>query len=335
MSWPTASPPDRPGTAPVERSGSASGPASPPQVLARLPDPESLHPSLWRAYQLARGARRGWSSGHPALDAQLPGGGWPPGALTELMLPHWGVGELRLLAPCLAEVLRTGRLVMLFDPPARLSAWGLAQLGLEPEGLCIVQGLHGSGSPRSGPARRATAGHAAAPPGMQSAWGTEGTQSQGPGGGPRVGPAGGDAGGDGLWALEQALKSGHVGALLAWLPPRLRPERLRRLQLAAQAHDGPIFLLREWAAMERPSPAPLRLSLRAAGPDRLAVRLLKRRGPWHAQALTLALPSMLPPSMAAQLALESRGAAGPAAGSAGRGGPVAVPPGHEALRPGA
>ncbi len=45
-------------------------------------------------------------------------------------------------------------------------------------------------------------------------------------------------GSDSLWALEQALKSGHVGAVVAWLPPRLRAERLRRLQLAAHNHDG-------------------------------------------------------------------------------------------------
>jgi protein ImuA len=61
--------------------------------------PEDLHPALWRAQQLAARSRRCCASGHAALDAQLPGGGWPVGALTELLLPHPGVGELRLLAP--------------------------------------------------------------------------------------------------------------------------------------------------------------------------------------------------------------------------------------------
>jgi hypothetical protein len=65
---------------------------------------------------------------------------------------------------------------------------------------------------------------------------------------------------DVLWALEQALKSGHVGAVLAWLPARCGPS-VRRLQLAAQAHDGPAFLLRDAAAQARPSAAPLRLLL--------------------------------------------------------------------------
>ena len=75
-------------------------------------------------------------------------------------------------------------------------------------------------------------------------------------------------GADSLWALEQALKSGHVGALVAWLPPRLRAERLRRLQLAAQAHDGPAFVMRELEARHRPTAAPLRLPLRPGGGDR-------------------------------------------------------------------
>jgi protein ImuA len=100
-----------------------------------------------------------------------------------------------------------------------------------------------------------------------------------------------------FWALEQALKSGHVGAVLAWLPDRLRADALRRLQLAAQSHDGPVFLLRGIEARLRPSAAPLRLALHGAGPDALSVHLLKRRGPALAQPLRLALPPVLPPAL--------------------------------------
>ena len=91
--------------------------------------PESLHPSLWLGHQLAQHADLGIATGFPALDAQLPGGGWPRRALTELLLPHPGIGELRLLAPSLVGTQHAGRLVMLFDPPAALSATALAQLG--------------------------------------------------------------------------------------------------------------------------------------------------------------------------------------------------------------
>ncbi len=221
-----------------------------PAVFPSARAPQDLHPALWLGHQLGRTRGDGVASGFAELDAQLPGGGWPRRALTELLLPHPGIGEIRLLAPSLAAAQRDGRLVMLFDPPAQLSAWALAQLGLDVAQLLVVQ------TPQ-----RAN---------------------------PRVLP-----GGDGLWACEQALKSGYVGALLAWLPPRLRAERLRRLQLAAQAHDGAAFVMRETAAAERPSAAPLRLALRAAGPDALALRMLKRRGPPLDRPITLALPPVL------------------------------------------
>ena len=42
------------------------------------------------------------ASGFPRLDAELPGGGWPRGALTELLAEHEGIGELGLLLPALA-----------------------------------------------------------------------------------------------------------------------------------------------------------------------------------------------------------------------------------------
>lgn len=219
--------------------------------------PETLHPSLWLAHQLRRQAEHGVGSGFGALDAQLPGGGWPRRVLTELLLPHPGIGEIRLLAPSLTATQRAGRLVMLFDPPATLSAGGLARLGIDVEQLLIID------------TRATTAGAASAP------W-TDRTAV--------------DAR---LWALEQALKSGHVGAVLAWLPPRLRPERLRRLQLAAHSHDGPAFMLREMAVAGQGTAAPLRLALRPEGADVLAVRLLKRRGPPLESPLLLTLPPVL------------------------------------------
>lgn len=239
---------------------------APPRV-----DIDALHPALWRAHRLGGGAGRTLASGFAALDAQLPGGGWPRRVLTELLLAHPGVGEMRLLAPSLAATLRAGRLVMLFDPPATLSAWALAQLGLDAGQMLVVDGRC-----------------------MLAA--KEGIH-------PR--PAG-----DSLWALEQALRSGHVGALLAWLPPRLRTERLRRLQLAAQAHDGPAFMLREIAARQHPSAAPLRLALEPAGADRLALDLFKRRGPPRAALLQLSLPPVL--SAAAQRKARARATAGQA-----------------------
>ncbi len=226
-------------------------PATPPPVPAL--DPEALHPALWRAHRLGRRASVGEPSGFDLLDAELPGGGWPAQSLTELLLPHPGVGELRLLAPALAALQREGRTLMWLDPPAQPCAWTLAALGLDLQRLLLVRcraALRGAARQRL--------------------------------------PAA-----DILWAAEQALKSGQLGALLLWLPARLPADALRRLQLAAQAHDGPAFLLRDAALARQPSPAPLRLVLAAAGPDALRVTLLKRRGPPAAAPLRLALPPVL------------------------------------------
>jgi protein ImuA len=46
-----------------------------------------------------------------------------------------------------------------------------------------------------------------------------------------------------LWCTEQLVKSGACGALVAWLP-QARPEQIRRLQVCAQACEGPVFLFR-------------------------------------------------------------------------------------------
>jgi len=235
------------------------------------------------------------ASGFAELDAQLPGGGWPAGVLTELLLPHAGVGELRLLAPVLAGLQNRQRSLMWFAPPAAPCAWALAALGIAVAQLVVVQ----------------TQQHpqAASPPpprGGEQTSGGRALVSQHPQAASPPPPRGGEqtSGGrafarqplpaaDLLWALEHALKSGHLGAVLAWLPARLPADALRRLQLAAQAHDGPVFLLRSVQVRSQPSAAPLRLLLASAGPDALRVSLLKRRGPPLAQPLTLALPPVL------------------------------------------
>jgi protein ImuA len=97
------------------------------------PPLEALHPSLWRASQLARSRTRCVDTGHPALSNQLPGGGWPVGTLVDLLVQQPGVGEMRLLAPALATV--AARRVVLLTPPHVPQALSLAALGLAPQSV--------------------------------------------------------------------------------------------------------------------------------------------------------------------------------------------------------
>ena len=119
-----------------------------------------------------------------------------------------------------------------------------------------------------------------------------------------------------LWATEQALRCADVAAVLAWLPQvgpgQVRPEQLRRLQMAANTHAKLLFVMRPESAREEPSPAALRLlvssssgaSNRAdfANHDALVLHILKRRGPPLAQPLLL--PAR-PARLAALLAIQS------------------------------
>ncbi|KFI06962.1 hypothetical protein [Massilia sp. BSC265] len=61
--------------------------------------PEALHPSFWRASQLARSGTRCVDPRHAALSFQLPDGGWPVGTLVELLQQQHGIDEMRLLRP--------------------------------------------------------------------------------------------------------------------------------------------------------------------------------------------------------------------------------------------
>ena len=61
------------------------------------------NPRVWRGHNQAH-ASTGLASGYEALDRHLPGGGWPQNALTEILVEHYGIGELRLLMPALAAL---------------------------------------------------------------------------------------------------------------------------------------------------------------------------------------------------------------------------------------
>lgn len=242
--------------------------ASPPRQdepgRAALEETAGLQGRLWRGSSLSRSAAPTLPSGFAALDAELPGGGWPTQAAVELLTPQPGVLEWRLLAPALRgwwagqalpaappgqRARQAGpalRSLLLVNPPHTPHLPGLQALGLPPAALIWVS----------------TATPAEA-----------------------------------LWAAEQAIKS-HV-AVLAWLP-EVRPEQVRRLQVGALGSDAPAFLLRPARVQQQSSAAPLRLVVQPGDGWDLAVHLLKRRGPAHEGWLTLpAVPGAVEPLLTA------------------------------------
>jgi len=70
-------------------------------------------------------------TGLAALDAALPSAGWPDAALTELLLPADGVGEVRLLLPTLARLTQARRDIVLVAPPYLPYPAGWRQAGVD------------------------------------------------------------------------------------------------------------------------------------------------------------------------------------------------------------
>ncbi|MDB5987714.1 MAG: CDP-6-deoxy-delta-3,4-glucoseen reductase [Nevskia sp.] len=96
--------------------------------------PLSLEASLaarsdvWRGVHGARPPTE--ASGIASLDTRLPGGGWPLGALSELLLEASGIGELQLALPLLVRLTQAGRHVAFVAAPQLPYAPALARAGL-------------------------------------------------------------------------------------------------------------------------------------------------------------------------------------------------------------
>ncbi|MFV1996640.1 MAG: translesion DNA synthesis-associated protein ImuA [Acidiferrobacterales bacterium] len=168
----------------------------------------------------------GLSTGIPGLETILPGG-WPQGALTEILIPDEGIGELGLVMPALARLSCSKRWLAWVAPPHIPYAPALVSAGVDLSRVMVVR--------------------------------------------PR-------ASADGLWAVEQTLRAGTCGAVLAWLS-RVDTVVMRRLQLAAEAGNSWGVVFRPLGMASQSSPAALRLKLEST-PHGLAVHVLKRRGGW-------------------------------------------------------
>lgn len=222
---------------------------------------------IWRCSDIAKSAGACIPSGFAELDEHLPGGGWPLGALTEVLLPQEGIGELRLFMPALVRLNHHGQWLAWVAPPYIPYAPALAAWGIDLTRTLIVR-----------PRNRE----------------------------------------DGLWAVEQALRAGLCGAVLAWLDrehpggERKRDHHTaqRRLQLAAETGQCMGLLFGNADRAQHPSPAALRLRLERT-PEGIAVQILKRRGGRPVSPITVRLEhvvvhSSAPPSPGHLLARHQR-----------------------------
>jgi hypothetical protein len=119
-----------------------SGIADPPSGTVAVGDILRAIPGLWPGRELARTAHPGIATGYAALDAELPGGGWPAGALTEVLHRHAGIGELRLFFPALCALARGGAPVFLLAPPWQPYAPAFSGGGIDPARLIVVRPRH-------------------------------------------------------------------------------------------------------------------------------------------------------------------------------------------------
>jgi hypothetical protein len=97
------------------------------------------HPGIWRGNQRAQTAEDALPTGFATLDELLPGGGWPRGALTEVLLSRQGIGELRLLMPTLARLSEADGWLAWVAPPYVPYAAALAAVGVRLERLVVAK----------------------------------------------------------------------------------------------------------------------------------------------------------------------------------------------------
>lgn len=114
-----------------------SDPSASPPARPALPDAvESL---VWRGTSLGTPITSVVSTGFDALDRELPGGGWPCHALTELLQAQPATLEWRLLAPAIRPLVAAGQSVVVIAPPRHPHLPGLRHSGIDERHLVWVQ----------------------------------------------------------------------------------------------------------------------------------------------------------------------------------------------------
>jgi len=83
-----------------------------------------------------------WPTGRRALDARLPGGGWPTASLIEVLMETSGLGEIQLFFPALVECQHKAdeaSWIAWIAPPHEPYAPALVQQGIELTKVLVVR----------------------------------------------------------------------------------------------------------------------------------------------------------------------------------------------------
>ena len=96
------------------------------------------HPAVWRGGECARVAPA-FPTGFAELDVELPGGGWPTGAIVEIYAERTGVGELKLMLPAAARLTQDDRWLTVIAPPHVPYAPAFADAGVRLDRLLLVE----------------------------------------------------------------------------------------------------------------------------------------------------------------------------------------------------
>jgi hypothetical protein len=108
-----------------------------PAGIARAPRDDAAladvlrHPGIWRRGTKPAASGHAQPTGLAELDALLPGGGWPRGALSEILIEQDGIGECSLLLPALAALTQARKRVALVAPPYIPYAPALSAAGVD------------------------------------------------------------------------------------------------------------------------------------------------------------------------------------------------------------
>jgi protein ImuA len=100
-------------------------------------DPLLQNAAIWRGSESSASDRLGIASGFRQFDEKL--GGWPVGALVELIPQREGIGELSILLPALATLAADERWIALVNPPYVVYAPAFAAAGIDLAKIIVVR----------------------------------------------------------------------------------------------------------------------------------------------------------------------------------------------------